>query len=127
MQNLVDLPLQPIQQMLEKLNVGSVFGAPATEGSTTVVPVAAISYGFGYGYGESQEKDGGGGGGGGGGGLASPRGYLHIGDEGVTYHPINNDTLLGALGMLVGIWSILWTAITIITIAQVVGQKRAKG
>lgn len=124
MENLVEKSLDPIEHMLEKLTVDSVFGQPTTEGYTTIVPVASLSYGFGYGFGEAQDEDKGSGGGGGAGGIASPRGYLHVTREGVTYHPINNETLLGALGMLVALWSILWTAITIITIAQVVGKKR---
>lgn len=126
MDNLVERSLEPIEQMLDKLTVGSVFGEPMTEGYTTVIPVAALSYGFGYGFGEGQEEAKATGGGGGGGGIASPRGYLHVTREGVTYHPVNNDTLLGALGMLVALWSILWTAITIITLVQAVGQRRAK-
>lgn len=125
MENVVERSLEPIEQMLDKLTVGSVFGEPTTEGYTTIVPVASLSYGFGYGFGEGpDEAKGSSGGGGGAGGVASPRGYLQVTREGVTYHPINNDTLLGALGMLVAIWSILWTAITIITIAQAVGKKR---
>jgi uncharacterized spore protein YtfJ len=124
MENLVEKSLEPIEQMLDKLTVASVFGPATTEGYTTIVPVASLGYGFGYGFGEGQDEVKGSGGGGGAGGIASPRGYLHVTREGVTYYPINNDTLLGALGMVVAIWSILWTAITIITIAQVVGKKR---
>lgn len=124
MENLVERSLEPIEQMLDKLNVESVFGEPMTEGYTTVVPVAALSYGFGYGFGEGQQETNTAGGGGGGGGIASPRGYLHITREGVTYHPINNDTLLGALGMLVGIWSIFWTALVVINTARALGKKR---
>lgn len=124
MENYAERSLEPIEQMLDKLTVDSVFGEATTEGYTTIVPVASLGYGFGFGFGEGPEEATGGGGGGGGGGIASPRGYLHLTREGVTYHPINNDTLLGALGMLVALWSILWTAITIITIAQVVGKRR---
>lgn len=126
MENTVERSLEPIEQMLDKLTVASVFGEPMTEGSTTVIPVAALGYGFGFGFGEGQEEPKASGGGGGGGGMASPRGYLHVTREGVTYHPVNNDTLLGALGMLVALWSILWTAITIITLVQAVGQRRGK-
>lgn len=125
MENLVERSLEPIEHMLDKLSVESVFGEATTEGYTTIIPVASLGYGFGYGFGEAQPETKGSGGGGGAGGVASPRGYLHVTREGVTYHPINNDTLLGALAMLVALWSIFWTAIAVITIAQVVGKKRA--
>lgn len=123
MEVLTDKTLEPIEQMLDRLNVASVFGQPTSEGEATIIPVAALSYGFGYGFGGAQQQEGGGGGGG---GIASPRGYLHITREGVTYHPINNDTLLGAMGIFTGIWSILWVTLTIISVARAVAQVRSK-
>ena len=45
---------QPIEHMLERLSVDTVFGEPTQEGDVTIIPVAEIGFGFGYGYGWGQ-------------------------------------------------------------------------
>ncbi len=122
METLTNKTLDPIEQMIERLNVSSVFGEPVTEDDATILPVAALSYGFGYGFGGAQQEKGGGGGG----GTAFPRGYLHITREGVTYHPINDDTLLGVMGIFTGIWAIFWVALAVMKVAKSIAQVRSR-
>ena len=111
--------LEPIEQMIEGLGVGSVYGEPFKEGDTTVIPVASVGYGFGYGYGEgtsegeeaSEESEGpstGSGGGGGGGGMAKPQGYLRITADEVTYEPIVDQSKIALAGMFMSAWSVFW-------------------
>lgn len=118
METIANKTLEPIADMLNRLDVKSVFGEPAREGDETIIPVAQIMYGFGYGFGGEDASGSGSGGGGGAGGRATPRGYIHITPDGVTYTPTNNDTILGMLGMFTGIWSIFWIAVTIITLIK---------
>ncbi len=40
----------PIDQLLQRLNVNSVFGAPTQADNVTLIPVAQVTLGFGYGY-----------------------------------------------------------------------------
>ena len=124
METLANKTLEPIADMLNHLDVKSVFGEPTSEGDNTIIPVAQIMYGFGYGYGGDNTENGGGGGGAG--GRATPRGYIRITPDGVSYNPANNETMLGLAGMFTGIWSIFWMAVTIITIAQGITRVRSK-
>ncbi|MCP4164362.1 MAG: hypothetical protein GY759_00530 [Chloroflexi bacterium] len=108
--------------MIDDLDVTSVFGEPSVEGETTVIPVADVMYGYGYGYGGSAEGEGGGGGGGG--GKATPRGYIEVTSDGVSYKATENETLIALAGILTGVWSIFWLAITVMTVAKAVAKVR---
>lgn len=60
-----------------------IFGAPVTQGETTVIPVGKVRWGFGGGAGAGTEDGKGGedygeGGGGGGGVTANPVGFIEI-------------------------------------------------
>ena len=123
---LLDKAIEPVQEMLDRMNANAVFGTPSSEGDTTIIPVASTIYGFGYGFGgglsdESGENSGGGGGGG---GRTAACGYIEITPEGVQYVPTTNDTLVAVMGMLTGMWSIAWLALTVITIARGITKVR---
>jgi len=122
--------VEPIEQMLERLNVNAVFGVPTKEGDVTVIPVAEMGVGFGYGYGwgqgpsdvaeGDQETTGGGGGGAGGGagGRARPVGYIRITPDGVEFEPIMDQSRIALAGIAMGAWSIFWITKTMRTCAQ---------
>ena len=139
---LVDV--KPIEQAIENLNANSVFGEPTTEHGVVVIPVAHVAFGFGYGggYGEGQpgtdeteenaealeEANGavteGAGGGGGAGGRVSPRGYIRISPEGVTYESIEDEKIIPLAGILMVAWSVFWIAATVRYIAKQVAKTR---
>ena len=50
--------IEPIENMMKRLNVNAVFGEPIKEGDQTIIPVASVSYGFGFGagYGSGQSQ-----------------------------------------------------------------------
>jgi uncharacterized spore protein YtfJ len=131
----------PIEEMLTKLNVESVFGKPTTEGGVMIIPVAEVNFGFGYGggygrgpNGNSAETSGvgepsaptgeGGGSGGGAGGRATPRGYLHITADGVKFEPISDVTRIPLAGILMVAWSVFWITATVRTIAKAIAQRK---
>lgn len=139
--------LDRIQQMIDDLDVKSAFGAATTEGDYTLIPVANVMYGFGYGSGSGPAKakkgdgatggaagaaeegatEGDGtmfGGGGGGGGRVTPRGFIRIGPDGVRYEGTYNATLIPIAGMLTGMWSIFWIAITVMTAFTMLGVRQ---
>ncbi len=122
MDSVADKLNEPIEQMLDSMNVKSVFGEPTVDEAATIIPVASVMYGFGYGFG----SDGGDneGGGGGGGGKAVPRGYVQVTADGVDYESIDNDTLIALAGIFTGIWSIFWVAMSVITIARSITRVR---
>jgi uncharacterized spore protein YtfJ len=116
--------IEPIEEMLGRLNVKAVFGEPIQQGEAVVVPVAKVSYGFGYGsgYGHGPARSPaaeqattacaseGGGGGGGGGGMATPLGVLRITAEGVKYEPILDLTRISLAALTMVAWSVCWIA-----------------
>ncbi|MCO6450111.1 MAG: hypothetical protein J5I90_04910 [Caldilineales bacterium] len=116
METIANKTLEPIADMLNHIDVKSVFGEPTSEGANTIIPVAQLMYGFGYGFGGDNNTNSGGGGGAG--GRATPRGYIRVGEDGVSYTPANNETMLGIMGMLTGIWSIFWIAVTLIVLIK---------
>ena len=150
MEDQTNQTLDRIQQMIDDLDVKSVFGAAITEGDYTLIPVAKVMYGFGYGSGSGPVKakkgegatggatggatdgteadtEGDGtafGGGGGGGGRVTPRGFIRIGPDGVRYEGTYNATLIPIAGMLTGMWSIMWIAMTVMTAFTMLGVKQ---
>ncbi len=136
--------LDRIQQMIDDLDVRSVFGDAVKEGDYTLIPVARVMYGFGYGSGSGpvkpKNKDGddeaeaaeagesaiASGGGGGAGGRVTPQGYIRIGPDGVRYDGTYNATLIPIAGMITGMWSLLWIAVTIMTAVVWLGRGRGK-
>lgn len=121
--------IDPINDLLSRMNANTVFGAAVTEGETTIIPTAHIAYGFGYGFGgqpgAESEQAGSQGAGSGGGGWASPTGYIQISPDGVAFHSTPNQTLLGIAGILMGAWSVFWGVLMIRSIAQVIGRRKA--
>jgi uncharacterized spore protein YtfJ len=143
---------EPIAQLVDSIGVKSVFGEPTTEDGVVVIPVAQVEYGFGYGggYGSNPNADGtedggdgedgedheaaeestpgeGGGGGGGAGGRATPRGFIRITPEGVSYESISDDDRIPLAGILMVAWSIFWITLTVRTLIKSVARvKQAK-
>lgn len=116
-----DEPIQPIAELIERsLSIRHVYGEPVTQGETTVIPVAKVTYAFGAGGGTARprRRSGAGeaalpedtraeaGGSGGGGAVTmTPIGVVETGPEGtrfVRFRPW--EALIGAaaLGLLVG-------------------------
>ena len=136
--------IKPIEQLIGDLGARSVFGAPTKEHDAVVIPVAQVAFGFGYGggYGEGPAKSGeqddtgeeseaaegaGGGGGAGAGGRATPRGYIRITRDGVTYEPIQNEMVIPVAGIVMVAWSVFWIMATVRYIAKMVAKtKQAK-
>ncbi|MCX5971397.1 MAG: spore germination protein GerW family protein [Coprothermobacterota bacterium] len=135
MSEIVEPTLQPIERMLEKMSVDTVFGPPVKEGDLTLIPVAEYAVGFAFGNcscpsgekccqpvdqdGEASElpveckECNSGGGGGGGMGRVVPRGFIKISAEGASYEPIINPTRIAiALFAMIG-WSAFWLTIGI--------------
>lgn len=136
---------EPIEQMIDKIGVQSVFGAPIEQPGVTIIPVAQLAYGFGYGsgYGRSNGDDApnaadvaaatpaadgapaeGGGVGGGAGGRATPCGFIRINAEGITYEPITDNTRIPLAGILFAAWAVFWVMATIRTITKAVAKTR---
>lgn len=128
--------IKPLEQVIENLDVNSVFGKPTVEHGVAVIPVAQLSFGFGYGggYGESPgDADGepdvnkaseGAGGGVGAGGKVSPRGYIRISPEGVSYVNIEDQRVIPLAGIFMVAWSVFWIAATVRYIAKQIGKTR---
>ena len=145
MKELVDT--SPITSLVDNIGVKSVFGEPIEEDGVVIIPVAQVEYGFGYGGGygnnpnaseiedgadqgaEDEEKPGeGGGGGGGAGGRATPRGFIRITSDDVTYKPISDNDRVPLAGILMIVWSVFWVAMTIRALIKSVAKvKKAKG
>lgn len=131
---------EPIEQLVNKIGADTVFGTPTTENGTMIIPVAQAEFGFGYGggYGHSptseQNSDNGsdgthdaaegGGGGGGGGGRATPRGYIRVSSDEVTYDPIVDETRVPMAALLLAAWSVFWIMATVRTIANAVAKTK---
>ena len=117
--------IEPVENMMKRLNVNTVFGEPIKEGDQTVIPVASVSYAFGfgagYGSGQSQpEGEGeppnvgeGGGSGAGAMGKAKPQGVLRITPEGVHFEPATDRTIIPLAGIAMVAWIIFWVAATL--------------
>lgn len=111
--------LKPLNDWMDRLNVGAVFGEPVHEGNSVVIPVASLTMGFGYGAGspppqaasqDDQKPASGESAGGGGGGSLQPRGYLRITADDVKYEPIMNTTLVSLAGIIMAAWNVFWIA-----------------
>jgi len=116
---------EPIENMMKRLTVNSVFGEPIKEGDQTVIPVAQVSYGFGFGAGwgsgaaeaEGEERPAnageGGGHGGGATGKARPVGALHITADGVHFEPVMDPKVIALAGIAMVAWNVFWIAATV--------------
>jgi uncharacterized spore protein YtfJ len=120
----------PIENMMKRLTVNSVFGEPIKEGDQTVIPVAQVSYGFGFGAGwgsgaaeaEGEERPAnaggrgvhdGGGHGGGAMGKAQPAGALRITADGVHFEPVMDPKAIALAGIAMVAWNVFWIAATV--------------
>lgn len=140
--------VKPLEEMLEKLHAGAVFGEPVVEGEVTLIPLAEVTFGFGYGQGygrapkpaaeegagteeeaEAAEEESaeGGGGGGGAGGRVTPLGYVKITPEGVTFEETTNDTRIAMAGIALGAWAVFWVGRVLNSLIKAVGARRAAG
>lgn len=128
----------PVEHMLERLGVTTVFGSPTQQDKVTVIPVAEVCAGFGYGYGfgkgipqgaqestEGQAVAEGGGGGGGGGGRARPVGYIRITPDGVVFKPIVDETRVALAGIATGAWAVFWISKIIRAVAKALTRRRS--
>jgi len=124
MENEINQAAERVERMVDRFNIGAVFGEPTHEGNVTIVPVAEVNamFGFGYGSGEgpAPAKAGedsamatGGGGGGGGRGSAKPRGVLKITPDGVSYEPIVDPLRISLAGIAMVAWAVFWITLTI--------------
>lgn len=134
--------LGPIVKLLDRLNVGHLFGQPTREGDVTVIPVAEVTVGFGYGYGsapggiqmedeleeegelEDEEGDPAEGGGGGAGGKAKPVGFVKITPEGVEYESIVDESRIAMAGIALGAWTIFWAGKVLHTLIKAVAARK---
>jgi uncharacterized spore protein YtfJ len=121
MDNPMTASIEPIEDMLKRLNVGAVFGEPIKEGDATILPVASVSYGFGYGAGrghsptaaDAPETTAGEGEGGGGAGKAAPQGIIRITPDGVKFEAIMDLTRISLAGIALSAWSVFWITMTV--------------
>jgi uncharacterized spore protein YtfJ len=121
---------EPIENMMKRLTVSTVFGEPIKEGDQTVIPVAKVSYAFGFGAGwgsgaaaakeEAQPASTGEGGGQGGGatGKAQPVGALRITAEGVHFEPVMDPKVAALAGIAMVAWNVFWIAATVRAFAR---------
>ena len=96
-------------------SVDGVFGAPIEADGKTVIPIAAAAFGFGMGAGESSRSAEGDGKadlglGGGSGYVARPMAMAVIDRDGVRIQPVEDENRIAQAGMLLGAWTIFWTA-----------------
>jgi uncharacterized spore protein YtfJ len=117
--------IEPIEKLFEKLKVDAVFGEPFKEGDVTLIPVADVGVGFGFGSGqnpaakeEGGEAESGQGMGGGGGGKASPRGYIKITPDGVTFESTMDENRVALAGIAMIAWAVFWVAAAIRAFAR---------
>lgn len=121
---------EPIENMMKRLTVNTVFGEPIKEGDQTVIPVANVSYGFGFGGGwgsgvaevedDAQPANAGEGGGQGGGaaGKAKPVGVMRITAEGVDFEPVTDPKKIALAGIAMVAWNVFWIAATVRAFAR---------
>ena len=112
--------IEPVEKLFEKLSVDAVFGQPFQEGDVTIIPVADVAVGFGFGSGQSptteedgEDADSGKGEGGGGGGKATPRGFIKITDDGVSFESTLDEGRVALAGIAMSAWAIFWITMTI--------------
>ena len=117
--------IEPIEKLFEKLKVDAVFGEPIKEGDVTLIPVADVGVGFGFGSGqnpaaetEEGEAESSQGMGGGGGGKASPRGYIKISPDGVTFESTMDENRVALAGIAMTAWAVFWIAAAIRAFAK---------
>ena len=117
--------IEPIEKLFEKLKVDAVFGEPIKEGDVTLILVADVGVGFGFGSGqnpaaedEGGEAESGQGMGGGGGGKASPRGYIKITPDGVTFESTMDENRVALAGIAMSAWAVFWIAAAIRAFAR---------
>ena len=123
--------IEPLEDVMERMDVKTVFGEPFQEGDVTIIPVAEVKVMFGYGYGfgettgestdeeEEAETDAGGGGGAGARGSATPKGYIRITPDGVWFDPIANENAIPLAGIAMVAWSVFWLMKTVRTVAGI--------
>ncbi len=121
---------EPIENMMKRLTVNTVFGEPIQTENQTVIPVATVSYGFGYGAGwgsgtaeagegEQPAQAGEGGGQGGGAmGKAVPFGALLITADGVHFEAAMDPKVIALAGIAMVAWNIFWITAAIRAFAR---------
>lgn len=120
--------LDALADLRDRANVNAVFGEPVSEGGTTIIPIAEVSYAFGVGGGEGPAEQGEGedegqgeseetitpqGYAAGGGMRGRPVGVVEVGPKGTTIKPFLNQQRIVLAGILLTAWSIFWIAIAL--------------
>ncbi len=112
--------LRSLQSALERMigvaSAQNVFGPPAQQGDTMVIPCAEVFAGMGMGFGsgsgtesgESQESGTGEGGGGGGSAHGRPVAAIIITPHGVRVEPIIDITKVALAGVTAGAFTLSW-------------------
>ena len=54
MENEINQAAERVERMVDRFNIGAVFGEPTHEGNVTIVPVAEVNAMFGFGYGSGE-------------------------------------------------------------------------
>jgi len=121
MENSVNRLFDQFEKLNQSASWKSAFGEPQIRGDTTIIPVAAVSYGLGMGMGTSGAEEGedegdqgagGAGGGGGGGSTSRPVAIIEITPEETVIRPIIDYGKLAVAGMLTFAWVVfLWTRV----------------
>lgn len=139
-----------IEQLLERMNADAAFGESREVGGIVVIPVAEVRMALGYGQQEGpdggspvivklQEFSAGSGHvtmsrntpdvegegsseGSGGRGRVSPRGYIQVGPEGVSFQGIIDIDRLGLAGIAMVAWCGFWIA----RMAQAIAKYRSR-
>ena len=95
--------IRELAQIPERATAAACFGAPATAGERTVIPVAEVTYGFGMGWGSSgatdDEAEDRSGGGGAGGSRVRGVAVIEVSPDGVRVHPVRDETSITLAGI----------------------------
>ena len=115
MENSINRLFDLFEGLNESASWKSAFGEPQIQGDTTIIPVAAVSYGLGMGMGTSGAKEGeeeGDEGAGGGGSTSRPVAIIEVTPEKTVIRPVIDYGKLAVAGMLTAAWVVfLWTRV----------------
>ena len=109
--------IEPLEDVMERMDVKTVFGEPFREGDVTIIPVAEVTYAFEVGVEEEAAADGTEGGGGGSGGMdVRPVAVVEVTPENTLVKPIIDEQKLAFAGALLIGWAVFCVARTLVKI-----------
>lgn len=120
MENSVNRLFDIFEGVKESASWRAVFGEPQTQGDTTIIPVASITYGMGMGIGtsgaecEGDAPDGepAGGAGGGAGALSKPVAIIIVTPEKTSVRPVIDRSMVLIASMCTAAWVVFcWTGV----------------